>query len=444
MPPASGVEIQRRADGREGLRLAASLSSSSASASQVAGLAGLVAHRPPAARCGRRRCCRRLARSPPAGRAGRPTGGWSARRWAICARAWSKCSASALASASEALGHRALGLPRRPGGHHGDADGGRRPARSATARARSPAGLQPHDRLDGGSAARQPAGAQQREDGVAGTNHVQSTNECTPKTTQMDSSVAMPTRSGVHGAPRPGPRARPCAWPRPATRRAARARRPCRQRRGRPASARRSRGRGARRGCRCDSAGGPSRSRRRPPRAPCALGDLQRLVPVAGAHAADRVRRSGEFVMLPLACGSVRFVQPLESEPPGRARTGRAPRRGRPARARARRARARRPAGAPRATGARWALAKPMPRPATSRTTSMATRAMPSSWPAAVRSARADVVGAQRVRGEGPEGHEPAAEGARGQHRHARAGAAARPRTTARSPTASASSAPRE
>ena len=40
---------------------------------------------------------------------------------------------------------------------------------------------------------------------LPGTNHVQSTKECTPKTTQTDSSVAIPTRSGVHGARRAAP-----------------------------------------------------------------------------------------------------------------------------------------------------------------------------------------------------------------------------------------------
>jgi hypothetical protein len=40
---------------------------------------------------------------------------------------------------------------------------------------------------------------------LPGTNHVQSTKECTPKTTQMASSVAIPTRSAVHGARRLAP-----------------------------------------------------------------------------------------------------------------------------------------------------------------------------------------------------------------------------------------------
>jgi hypothetical protein len=40
---------------------------------------------------------------------------------------------------------------------------------------------------------------------LPGTNHVQSMNECTPKTRQMTSSVAIPTRSGVHGLRRDGP-----------------------------------------------------------------------------------------------------------------------------------------------------------------------------------------------------------------------------------------------
>jgi hypothetical protein len=40
---------------------------------------------------------------------------------------------------------------------------------------------------------------------LPGTNHVQSTKECTPKTTQTASNAAMPTRSAVHGARRPAP-----------------------------------------------------------------------------------------------------------------------------------------------------------------------------------------------------------------------------------------------
>ena len=40
---------------------------------------------------------------------------------------------------------------------------------------------------------------------MPGTNQVQSMKECTPKTTQMASSVAIPTRSGVHGARRRAP-----------------------------------------------------------------------------------------------------------------------------------------------------------------------------------------------------------------------------------------------
>ena len=123
--------------------------------------------------------------------------------------------------------------------------------------------------------------------------------------------------------------------------------------------------------------------------------------------------------MLPLACGSVRLRQPLESEPPSpREESASAPTKA--TGTSARRMRTRTPACRRASSeGARWALAKPMARPAASRTRTIATRAMPSWWPADARSASGTLSVLSGFEAKAQKADEAAAERARGQDGHA-------------------------
>ena len=91
------------------------------------------------------------------------------------------------------------------------------------------------------------------------------------------------------------------------------------------------------------------------------LGDLQRLVPVAGAHAADRGQAVGRVrdVAVGVRIGEVRPAVGERAAQAARGQRERPDEGDRNEREHDER-RARRPAGARRGEGARWALAKPM------------------------------------------------------------------------------------
>ena len=348
---------------------------------------------------------------------------------------------------------RALGLPRRPGGHDADGDGGDGQGRRARARARPRAAgrgraMRLVGRARGRRASRRTAAPRIA---LPGTNQVQSTKECTPKTTQMASSVAMPTRSGVHGARRArADQARPCA-PAAASHAASSASEASQPDQPEVGQRLHDVAVGVAHVERvvADSAGARSRSRRRRRRRSLVrLGDLQRLVPVARAHAADRGEAVGRVGRGRLACGSVRSFQPV----------GDASRRGRagwtaPARRRGRRARAPgtrsttmpawRRASSDGARCARWRSRSPARRPAARATIATSSDAELVAGGGAV--GEQDVVLAQRVLRERPQRDRAAAAGAdmastataAQAQRHER-------RTRATQPTARASSAPRE
>ena len=198
------------------------------------------------------------------------------------------------------------------------------------------------------------------------------------------------------------------------------------------------------RASRCGSAGAPSRSLPRRRRARVRLEHLQRLVPVARAHAADR-RQAPRRVRRHRRVRVGQRVHGVRDAAGEAAVAGRE-------RARARehddreQAQQQR-AGAPAARcsdGALRPVQKPNASPASVSSTSIATTSAPSWCPASMRVGERDAVGAQRVRGEVP-GRRPR----RRQHRAVISTAAPRRRSgtmqnhSAR-PSTSATSAPRE
>ena len=220
------VEVQRRADGRERLRLAALAELELGQRQPGRRVGGLHAHRllQRAARARRvaggaldRRLLEervdrqrvgplgvgRSARAP--GRSGRPRRVPSAsepsatERWG-CHDAQAATTPTATAATASPI-------------RHG--------SRTASARRRAP-----HDRLVGGPAAGEPARAQQREHGVAGhepgpvDERVHAEDDADGQQRGHPDALGRPRR-----APAPRPRARPCARPPPARPRAARARR---------------------------------------------------------------------------------------------------------------------------------------------------------------------------------------------------------------------------
>ncbi len=147
--------------------------------------------------------------------------------------------------------------------------------------------------------------------------------------------------------------------------------------------------------------------------------DPQRLVPVAGADAADR----GEAGRIVGRDGRVRVRQVVEAL---RDAAGQAVRGGRedagderPGRARGRRARRCRYRGGSSPAGARSASEKFTASPTIRRTTSIVTTRIPRSWPAGGALGEADAVLAQAVLPEGPQAHERPRQTARRKHREA-------------------------
>ena len=182
---------------------------------------------------------------------------------AICARAWSKCSASALPARRSPRRPRAgaARTPTRPRRRRRRARQ-RQPIRHGSRTAAAAAVGRGVGSLGGPRPASQPAQAARGPRCRGRTTSSRRTSARRRRRTTA-SSVSRPMRSGVHGARRAAPPQPECAHAAASHAASSASDTPCRRGRGRRASARRSRGRGARRGRRRGSAAARSRSRRR-------------------------------------------------------------------------------------------------------------------------------------------------------------------------------------